>query len=827
MTRDLACGRASCTSSGSAWTRPTRPSRPRSPRQRDQRRDAVRADGRPAARARPARSTRRSAHIATARRRRPRPPDRRAGADRRRVTRRASRTPSGACSAGAARRTCRATGLGPVEAIAAIRAAGGLPALAHFGEAPRGSRSSASWSTSGLGGLEVYYRSFDADDRGPVGEVADELGLVATGGSDYHGDLGTYAEAHAELWVPPEVAATAPGRRRRLAGTAHDRPIDASTARCRCSSSCRRPRPRPGSRPRPTTTAWPSTCPEAAHPAALPRLDARLPDEPQRLGGDGRPPARRPAARRRQRSRRADLIVINTCAIREGAEQKVIGRQGQLARLKAANPGLRVVLTGCSVREPDRAGLRRRYPAVDLFLRPDEEPELVDRLGLASAQAPARSARSARRRDDGRRPDRRSASRTTCRHPRARGRGGDASPAGRRSAPGCRSSTAATRPAPTASCRSAAGRSGAGRSTTSSTRPARSPRPATARSRCSARTSTRTATTSRPEPRFGHVDAARWAGRRLDLARPAGPRRADPRHRRPAHRRRQAGDRAPAVRDLAPVGPVRSAHRGAGRLPIASASTSTCRSSPATTRSCGGWAASTRSSTTPSASRGSARPCPGITISTDIIVGFCGETEAQFEATLRAARDGPLRPGLRGGLLAAARHARRRTSPTTSRPTSSGAASTSCSRSRRGSVSSATRRGSAARSASWSTRSCRRAATTTTTRPRRHAAPTGPHCRAGPAATSSSISPARPALVGREVTVRIEHAGPYALRGVARRRRDDRSAAHRRRGPDRDRQDRPRDRPRRGAARERAAPPRSSRPIPARSSAASTSARPR
>ena len=67
---------------------------------------------------------------------------------------------------------------------------------------------------------------------------------------------------------------------------------------------------------------------------------------------------------------------------------------GQLARLKAANPGLRVVLTGCSVREPDRAGLRRRYPAVDLFLRPDEEPELVDRLGLASAQAPDRGDRA-------------------------------------------------------------------------------------------------------------------------------------------------------------------------------------------------------------------------------------------------------------------------------------------------------------------------------------------------------------------------------------------------------------------------------------------------
>ena len=84
----------------------------------------------------------------------------------------------------------------------------------------------------------------------------------------------------------------------------------------------------------------------------------------------------------------ADLVVINTCAIREAAEAKVIGRQGLLRHLKAANPGLRVVLTGCSVREANRDGLARRYPAVDVFLRPDEEPELIDRLGLASAQAP-------------------------------------------------------------------------------------------------------------------------------------------------------------------------------------------------------------------------------------------------------------------------------------------------------------------------------------------------------------------------------------------------------------------------------------------------------
>ncbi|CAN5499661.1 tRNA (N6-isopentenyl adenosine(37)-C2)-methylthiotransferase MiaB [soil metagenome] len=84
----------------------------------------------------------------------------------------------------------------------------------------------------------------------------------------------------------------------------------------------------------------------------------------------------------------AELIVINSCAIREAAEQKVIGRMGALARLREVNPALRVVLTGCSVRADNQATLRRRYPSVDLFLRPDEEPELAARLGLAGATAP-------------------------------------------------------------------------------------------------------------------------------------------------------------------------------------------------------------------------------------------------------------------------------------------------------------------------------------------------------------------------------------------------------------------------------------------------------
>ena len=99
----------------------------------------------------------------------------------------------------------RREGLGPEAAIATIAAAGGIPVLAHFREAPTRLDVLRELVEAGLRGLEVYYRTFDAATVAAVGAVASDLGLIATGGSDYHGDLGTYAEAHASLWVPPEV----------------------------------------------------------------------------------------------------------------------------------------------------------------------------------------------------------------------------------------------------------------------------------------------------------------------------------------------------------------------------------------------------------------------------------------------------------------------------------------------------------------------------------------------------------------------------------------------------------------------------------------------
>lgn len=96
-------------------------------------------------------------------------------------------------------------GLGPVEAIRAIRAAGGVASLAHFSEAPQQGAVIKELQDAGLAGIEVYYRTFDAQTVAAMEAFAAARGLIATGGSDYHGDTEPYAATHAALWVPPTV----------------------------------------------------------------------------------------------------------------------------------------------------------------------------------------------------------------------------------------------------------------------------------------------------------------------------------------------------------------------------------------------------------------------------------------------------------------------------------------------------------------------------------------------------------------------------------------------------------------------------------------------
>lgn len=77
-------------------------------------------------------------------------------------------------------------GPSPLEAIELIRAAGGFCSLAHpdtFAEKER----LGDWVEAGLEGLEVYYSNHTPSDIVRYGNLADEHGLLKTGGSDYHG----------------------------------------------------------------------------------------------------------------------------------------------------------------------------------------------------------------------------------------------------------------------------------------------------------------------------------------------------------------------------------------------------------------------------------------------------------------------------------------------------------------------------------------------------------------------------------------------------------------------------------------------------------------
>ena len=66
---------------------------------------------------------------------------------------------------------------------------------------------------AGLAGLEVYYRSFDRATTDAVGDGRVGLGLLATGGTDYHGDSGRYAECARPAVGPARGRRGAGGRR--------------------------------------------------------------------------------------------------------------------------------------------------------------------------------------------------------------------------------------------------------------------------------------------------------------------------------------------------------------------------------------------------------------------------------------------------------------------------------------------------------------------------------------------------------------------------------------------------------------------------------------
>ncbi len=78
-----------------------------------------------------------------------------------------------------------------VDAVEAIRASGGVPVFAHPGADGRGrivrDAVIAELAEAGLAGLEVHHRDHTPEQRARLAALADRLGLLVTGSSDYHG----------------------------------------------------------------------------------------------------------------------------------------------------------------------------------------------------------------------------------------------------------------------------------------------------------------------------------------------------------------------------------------------------------------------------------------------------------------------------------------------------------------------------------------------------------------------------------------------------------------------------------------------------------------
>ncbi len=76
------------------------------------------------------------------------------------------------------------------------------------------------------------------------------------------------------------------------------------------------------------------------------------------------------------RAEEADVIVLNTCVVRQQPEDKATGRLNQLRRVKERHPERILALMGCMVGAREVAALQARFPWVDAFLPPSDPTEL-------------------------------------------------------------------------------------------------------------------------------------------------------------------------------------------------------------------------------------------------------------------------------------------------------------------------------------------------------------------------------------------------------------------------------------------------------------------
>ena len=90
----------------------------------------------------------------------------------------------------------------------------------------------------------------------------------------------------------------------------------------------------------------------------------------------------------------ARVVVFNTCAIRENADNRLYGNLGHLKPLKQRDPGLRIVVAGC-LAQKDQWTILERAPWVDVVIGTHALPSLLDLLRRSEAEGPQMDVREA------------------------------------------------------------------------------------------------------------------------------------------------------------------------------------------------------------------------------------------------------------------------------------------------------------------------------------------------------------------------------------------------------------------------------------------------
>src|SRR6266576_2682885 len=90
----------------------------------------------------------------------------------------------------------------------------------------------------------------------------------------------------------------------------------------------------------------------------------------------------------------ARVIVLNTCAIRENADNKLYGNLGHLKPLKDRRPDLRIVVAGC-LAQKDQGLIQSKAPWVDVVIGTHALPQLLELLRQSELDGPQMDVREA------------------------------------------------------------------------------------------------------------------------------------------------------------------------------------------------------------------------------------------------------------------------------------------------------------------------------------------------------------------------------------------------------------------------------------------------